>query len=103
MQEDVQDLFDAIPLNIRGRIIWQQDGAPAHLNNEIRQYLNEKYRCWIRRSGTPRSPDLTPMDLFLWGYLKNKVYEQTIENCEEIKMRIRQEIQHLNTRPDILC
>ena len=22
----------------------------------------------------PQSPDLTPCDYFLWGYLKNKVY-----------------------------
>ena len=25
-------------------------------------------------SWPPRSPDLTPMDFFLWGYLKAKVY-----------------------------
>lgn len=33
---------------------------------------------WIGRDGPilwpPRSPDLTPLDFFLWGYLKDKVF-----------------------------
>ncbi|GBL80599.1 hypothetical protein AVEN_225281-1 [Araneus ventricosus] len=38
---------------------------------------------WIGRTGlddvpllpwTPRSPDLTPRDFFLWGYVKDKLY-----------------------------
>jgi hypothetical protein len=37
----------------------------------------------------PRSPDLTPLDYFLWGYVKARVYHTRPENPEELKDRIR--------------
>lgn len=37
----------------------------------------------------PRSPDLTPLDFFLWGYLKNEVYQHPISNMAELCDRIR--------------
>ena len=40
----------------------------------------------------PRSPDLTPPDFFLWGYLKSKVYVNKPHTLEELKTNIRQEI-----------
>ena len=41
----------------------------------------------------PRSPDLTPLDFFLWGYLKSKVYQTPRgESLNELEMRIRQEM-----------
>jgi len=41
---------------------------------------------------SPRSPDLTPCDFFLWGYLKAKVYEQRPLTLEVLKEAIRQEV-----------
>ena len=40
----------------------------------------------------PRSPDLTPCDFFLWGYLKAKVYEQRPLTLEALKEAIQQEV-----------
>ena len=40
----------------------------------------------------PHSPDLTPCDFFLWGYLKAKVYEQRPQALEALKEEIRQEV-----------
>ena len=40
----------------------------------------------------PRSPDLTPCDFFLWGYLKAKVSEQRPLTLEALKEAIRQEV-----------
>jgi hypothetical protein len=40
----------------------------------------------------PRSPDLTPCDFFLWGYLKAKVYEHRPQTLEALKETIRQEV-----------
>jgi len=38
---------------------------------------------WIGRRGAikwpPRSPDLTPLDYFMWGYLKERVYKTKIK------------------------
>ena len=35
-----------------------------------------------------RSPDLTPLDFFLWGFLKEKVYETEPENVEDMIARL---------------
>ncbi|EZA48500.1 hypothetical protein X777_12995, partial [Ooceraea biroi] len=44
-----------------------------------RNILNESFPDrWIGRGGRiswpARSPDLTPLDFFLWGHLKNEVF-----------------------------
>ena len=38
---------------------------------------------------SPRPPDLSPMDFFLWGYLKNKIYRIPLQNLDELKESIR--------------
>ena len=39
-----------------------------------------------------RSSDLTPMDFFLWGYLKDRVYVGRPHTTEELKQSIHREI-----------
>lgn len=74
--------------------VWfQQDGAPAHYATTTRNFLNQTFiNKWIGRRGQiewpPRSPDLTPLDFFYWGYLKSKVYETKPANLDELKARI---------------
>ncbi|GFQ86721.1 uncharacterized protein TNCT_635551 [Trichonephila clavata] len=50
---------------------------------------------------TPRLPDLTTPDFFLWGYLKDKVYVNKPETRRQMKENIRDEI--LSLQPEILC
>ena len=55
-------------------IIFQQDGAPPHWCSYVRRFLNATFpkRLTGRDSPTPwtpRSPDITPLDFFLWGYV----------------------------------
>ena len=69
--------------------------------------LNEKLEGrWIGRRGAiewpARSPDLTPCDFFLWGYLKNKVYAQRIRSIDHLKERITNCITELNTDKELL-
>ena len=40
----------------------------------------------------PRSPDLSPCDFFLWGYLKSKVYIDKQRIIPELKEAIRLKI-----------
>lgn len=48
--------------------------------------------CWIGRFGPrrwpPRSPDLTPLDFFLWSGLKDEVYARESSTDEEMKEKI---------------
>jgi len=39
-----------------------------------------------------RSPDLSPCDFFLWGYLKETFFKHRPRSLEDFKGRIRQEI-----------
>lgn len=86
--------------------IWfQQDGAPPHYSRPVRDYLNLIFNNrWIGRRGVvewpARSPDLTPLDFFLWGYLKSKVYVNRPQNINDLKERIRQEIRRIT--PDVI-
>ncbi|PNF39214.1 hypothetical protein B7P43_G18135 [Cryptotermes secundus] len=57
-----------------GRIHFQQDGAPPHYLGEVREYLNASFPGrWIGSAAPiawpPSSPDLTPLDLFLWVFI----------------------------------
>jgi len=36
----------------------------------------------------PRSPDITPLDFFLWGYVKDIVYRTKIRDINDLKQRI---------------
>ena len=40
----------------------------------------------------PRLPDLTPLDLFLWGHLKSKVYTTPPADLNELQQRITDEV-----------
>ena len=44
---------------------------------------------WIGRDGPtpwpPRSPDITPLDFFLWGYVKDKVFSTPVPDITNLK------------------
>jgi len=47
---------------------------------------------WILIDGPtpwpPRSPDITPLDFFLWGYVKDKVFSTPVPDITNLKARI---------------
>ena len=70
-----------------------QDGAPPHWSRAVRKWLDRKFPGrWIGRGGPvrwpARSPDLTPCDFFLWGFLKSKVYGTRPRDMEELRERL---------------
>ena len=80
-------------------VVFQQDGAPPHSVVAVKNYLDQRFDEWIGKDApiklSPNSPDLTPMDAFLWGTLKDRVNANTIENTEHLKELIRTEIRIL--------
>jgi hypothetical protein len=40
----------------------------------------------------PRSPDITPLDIFLWGYVKSNVFRTPANGRDNLKTRIRNAI-----------
>ena len=37
----------------------------------------------------PRSPDITPLDFFLWGYVKDSVFSTPVPDITNLKARIK--------------
>ncbi|XP_011313280.1 uncharacterized protein [Fopius arisanus] len=82
------------------RDVWfQHDGAPAHTCVAVVEAQNEWFPDrWIGkrsdrdRGGNlqpsvawpPRSPDLTPLDFFLWGTLESRIYAHHPATQEEV-------------------
>lgn len=107
---DMLELFvfpqlDDIEQQTGQRIIFMQDGAPPHYHREVRAALNACFpNGWIGRaapiSWPPRSPDLTPLDFFFWGYIKNIVYAEKIRDLDHLRERISSAI--LTVTPDMI-
>lgn len=72
---------------------FQQDGATCHTANATMALLREKFgESIISRNGPvnwpPRSCDLTPLDSFLWGYVKSLVYSNKPATLDALRMNI---------------
>ena len=89
------DVWPALTTVDRRTLIFMQDGAPAHYALVVREWLDSHFPGkWIGRSGPhkwpARSPDLTPYDFFLWGWLKEQVYAASPKTLDELEERIRE-------------
>ena len=68
---------------------------------QLVDFMNGKFgNRLISRNGPvewpPRSCDLTPLDFFLWGYLKSKVYANNPTTLKELKNNIEREIANIS-------
>lgn len=78
--------------------IWfQQDGATAHTarrsTETLRQLFPDRLLSLRGDIAWPAcSPDLSPCDFFLWGYLKAKVYTHRPTTLETLKEAINHEV-----------
>lgn len=76
----------------RQRIVYQDDGAVGYYSLDVQNWLNENYQTWIGRGRTvswpARSPDLIPMDFFVWGLMKQEVHSTPVNSEDELLNRI---------------
>lgn len=93
MIPQINDLFDN-----ENEVYFQQDGAPPHFHVNVRNFLDQQFnQRWIGRRGSAtefpaRSPDLTPLDFYLWGTLKNTVYATKPRTLEDLRVQIEHAI-----------
>lgn len=93
LENDLPILLENIPLDVRTSMWYQHDGCPSHYSQRVRDFLNVRYpNRWIGRGSLfpwpPRSPDLTVLDFYLWGRIKNIVYETRPTTREDMINRI---------------
>lgn len=79
---------------------FQQDGATCHTAKQTIMLLRSKFRERIISRNSeinwpPRSCDLTPLDYFLWGYVKSKVYTNNPQTIVALKAEIRRVIREI--------
>ncbi|GFU08424.1 uncharacterized protein TNCV_2901711 [Trichonephila clavipes] len=88
------------------RTIFMQDGAPPHIARRVKDLLRRSFgddrvlRRHFHHAWPPRSPDLSPCDYWLWGYLKSQVYRDRPTSLGMLKDNIR--LQCLTITPDML-
>ncbi|GFX38647.1 putative DD41D transposase [Trichonephila clavipes] len=86
--------------------LWfQQDGATCHTARAIIDLLKDTFgdrliSCFGPVNWPPRSCDLTPLDYFLWGYVKSLVYADKPQTLDHLEDNIRRVIADI--RPQML-
>ena len=93
LRNELPGLLEDIPLMVRGQMYFQHDGAPPHYSRLAREYLHSSFpNRWLGRGGPvawpPRSPDLTPLDYYIWGHMTTLVYETKVDSRAELRARI---------------
>ena len=83
--------------------ILQLYGAPRHFHRNVPVLLNRVQQRWIGCAAKgdnhhlpwpPRSPDQTPCDFFLWGFVKDSVYvPPSSMSLNELRDRITHALQ----------
>ncbi|XP_050296652.1 uncharacterized protein LOC126736370 [Anthonomus grandis grandis] len=101
LREELPILLEDVPLEIRQRMMFQHGGCPAHFARNVREFLDATYPGrWIGRGGTfpwpARSPDLTCLDFYLWGRVKEIVFATRPTTRQNMIGRIRDCMQTLS-------
>ena len=101
-----RQFFFAIKKNAVDEYWFMQDSTMPH---HIKDVFDSIFDCFNTRviglnylefangglEWPPYSPDLNPLDFFLWDYLKDKVYENNPETLSALKKQIIFEIDNI--------
>lgn len=107
LRDELPELLEDVMLDVRRRLFLQMDGCPAHWALRVRHFLNEQYpNRWIGRDGPvgwpARSPDMTPLDYFLWGEMKQRVYHTIVNTEAELHDRILNAAQEIKNNAGMI-
>ena len=85
---------------------FQQDEAPLHFAINARALLDSEFpNRWIGRRGTiewpPSLPDLTPMDFFFRGTVKDKVFARRLSTVKNMSQFILEACQEIDANNDL--
>ena len=74
------------------QLLYSSKMVQPHWGLRVRQFLNETFPDrWIGRDGPiswpPRLPDITPLNFFQWGYVKDIAYRKKVRDITDLKQR----------------
>ncbi|GBN59304.1 hypothetical protein AVEN_178896-1 [Araneus ventricosus] len=86
-------LVENVPLHQLQNVWFQHDDAPPNKISNVEQYLMETFQNQVIGydgfvEWPPRSPDLTPLDFFLWEHIKGQVYATPPTTWQDLRRRI---------------
>lgn len=95
LRQQIEPLVDNLPLRDLRNIYFQQDGAPPHNAAIVSNFLAYNFgNNWIANQGPnrwpARSPDLTPMDFYFWGRLKDIIFKLPTNTRHELEIAVMQ-------------
>ena len=83
-------LLDEVDLQRRENVWLQQDDTTPHFHRDVRHHLDSVFAIkWVGKglvNPMPlRIPDTSPLDYFLLGIVKDRVYQTPINNREDLE------------------
>ena len=79
MQKELPRLLEDVPLNKRGRMYFQNNGASPRFSRDVRNFLNDHFlgRCTGRGglyNWQARPPAWSPLHYCVWGWMKEMTH-----------------------------
>ena len=70
-----------------------QDGAAPHTARRVMAWLNDHFETRVisrftQNQWASHSPDLNPLDFFLWGHIKDQLSGEQFETLNDLKTRV---------------
>ncbi len=75
-----------------GNYVWQQDSAPSHKSKIVQKWCEENLAAfWPWSMWPPSSPDLSPLDYGVWGYVEKKACSRPHPNVASLKAAVEEQ------------
>jgi len=79
-----------VNLQTRVHLWFMHEGAPPHFLFSFQKFLNNMFpEQWIEQHGPTawpaRSPDLNPLDFYLWRHIKFGVYATAVSDIQNLQ------------------
>lgn len=99
-------LITEIEVQYIGDIWFEQDGAFSRTSHQSMESLREHSgdqisSCFGLVDWPARSFDITPLDLFLWGYVKSRVYANNPASIQALEKKFARVIRQLPVEMEI--
>ena len=82
---------------MHSKTFFMQDGAAPHVAIIVKDFLKKEFKGRIISRHfdfywPARSPDLTPLDFWFWGFVKREVYKENPKTINELKEKMTNKV-----------
>lgn len=78
--------------------VFQQDGAPAHTSRRVQDWMANNFDMfWSKDLWPPSSPDLNPLDYYLWSVLERESNKYSHNTIEALRTAISEAVTNIST------